>query len=342
MALLLSRLLFASLALQVASLRRQSANQKQRQFLWDRYTSRTAQEYGSGPGFQPACKPRYHKGSGSYAGTVMLFHGFTACPQQFDLLVPLLTSKGYDVFLPLNPGHGYQWSESGGNVTDYIDALPTETGQFEAFVYEMHMIMQTASQPRVLMGMSLGGTLAMHVGLRGGYDRQLLAAPMIKISGFLDAIVTAAGLNEFLRNQRQGWPGDACDNERRQGRAGICQFTATVGMTARNFGLFGLARAKPLSYGTMEIIFVEDDGAVSTQAVQELAQQFGINQGSRNICGFDKVVGHSFLSPYDNPDEDKFWLQEANQKVANYLTAGTPLRQDGKIGDWPRCELRSR
>lgn len=346
MALLLSRLLFGLLAFQVASLRRktqEAQRSKTTQFLWDRYKARISKEYGSRSGVQPPCEPQYHKGSGSFAGTIMLFHGFTACPQQFDELLPLLTSKGFDVFMPLNPGHGYvATTDRSGNVTDYIAALPTAQNEYEAFAYEMHMIMQTTAQPRALMGMSLGGTLAAHVGQKGGYDRQLLAAPMIKVAGILDTIITAAGLSEQLQNQRHGWPGDACENERRQGRAGICQFTAKIGFTARNFGLYALSRARPVTYGTMEIIFVEDDGAVSVSAVQDLALKYGINSASRNICGFDKVVGHSFLSPYDNPDEDKFWLKEANQKVADYLTTGATLKQDGKIGGWPRCELRSR
>ena len=39
-------------------------------------------------------------------GLPVLFHGFSACPQQWDLISPLLAKRGFDVLMPLNPGHG--------------------------------------------------------------------------------------------------------------------------------------------------------------------------------------------------------------------------------------------
>merc|ERR1740123_623158 len=201
--------------------------------------------------------------------------------------------------------------------------------------------MKATSKQKILMGLSLGGQLAAHVGQKGGYDRQLLAAPMVSMAGLLDRLINLLRITPSLNHKRQSW-GEGCENERRMGRAGICQFTASIGATARNFGQLALSRAKEAPEGSVEVIYVEDDQAVNTVAVQNLALKYGINSSSRHICGMDAVVGHSFLSPYDNPDEDKFWLKEVTQKIANYLTTGATLKQDGMIGSWPRCELRSR
>jgi len=342
----LGRILSIAFAVGAASLRRHSAAAQTNQSaeasaLWDAYVQRVTSEYSSVSGLQPGCKPQFHKRTTrSYFGSIMLFHGFTACPQQFERIVPLLTSKGYDVFLPLNPGHGYKW-KSGKEVEDYIGNIPTSQSTYEEFVEDMDKVMKATSKQKVLMGMSLGGALAAQVGDKGGYDRQLLAAPMVRAKGLLDIIMTAARLSPRLNRKRRSW-GEGCENERSKGRAGICQFTASIGATARNYGQSALTRADPAPSGSVEFIFVDDDQAVSTTAVQNLALKYGIDRNSRDICGMDAVVGHSFLSPYDNPDEDKFWLKEVTQKIADYLTKGTRLQQDGKIGDWPRCELRSR
>jgi len=344
---LLGRILSIALVVEVVSLRRQArSNQTNAPALWNAYVQRINQEYSRISGVQSACEPQYHKRTTRYYnGAVMLFHGFTACPQQFERLVPLLTSKGYDVFLPLNPGHGYVSStDRSGNAEDYIDAVPNQRSPYTVFVQEMDDIMKATSKQKILMGVSLGGQLAAHVGQKGGYDRQLLAAPMVSMVGLMDRLINLLRITPSLNHKRQSW-GEGCENERRMGRAGICQFTASIGATARNFGQVALDNARPLPAGEMEIIFVEDDAAVSTKAVQDLAKRYGLMRStaaSKYVCGMDAVVGHSFLSPYDNPDENKFWLNEVTGKIVDYLVKGTALKQDGTLGSWPRCELRSR
>lgn len=311
--------------------------------LWDAYVLRTAQDHDAISGLQPGCVPQLHKStSRRNVGTIMLIHGFTACPQQFENLIPLLTSKGYDVLLPLTPGHGYEPEiNSKGEVKDYLGAMPLKKGLYDKYVKEMHDVMQATTKEKVLCGMSLGGAIASKIGSLGGYDRQLLAVPMVRAAGMLDQIMTFARLNPFMNRKRQSW-GPGCEVERNAGRAGICQFTAEIGATARNFGTSTVTKAQHSAQeGTVAVIYVEDDQAVNTVAVQNLALKYGIGHDSKYICGMDKVVGHSFLSPYDNPTEDKFWLTEVTQKVAKFLTSGVALQQDGMIGTWPRCELRS-
>merc|ERR1719401_1220168 len=94
--------------------------------------------------------------------------------------------------------------------------------------------------------------------------------------------------------------------------------------------------------GGVQVIFVENDPAVSVGAVQELATKLGAGKDSDSVCGLDAVVQHSFLSPFDNPNENKFWLREVTRKVADYLVNGTQLPQDGIMESekgWPRCQL---
>ena len=57
---------------------------------WNSFVSETLSAYPSGAnGVQDQCKPRKYEPSGSIQGTIVLLHGFTACPQQYDEVVRL-------------------------------------------------------------------------------------------------------------------------------------------------------------------------------------------------------------------------------------------------------------
>jgi len=315
--------------------------------LWNQYASAAnAAADRAGRGLQTGCQPQMHTHRGTYRGAVMLFHGFTACGQQFEKLVPLLTARGYTVFTPVNPGHGYNYeSRPDGTFDDYIADLPQEEEEYREFGREMHEIMQSANGQKVLFGMSLGGGIAAWVNHLGGYDRALLAAPMILASGLLNNVISLANRYPWRRHQVQSW-GEGCELERAAGRAGICHFTAAIGAAARNLGQqhsSSVNSGVDYSQGDVQIMFVDADAAVSTNAIIALGLKYGIDSTSAMICGMDANVGHSFLSPYDNVDEDKYWLNETTQMVADYLTQGRPVPQGGGSSQsqgYPRCDVQ--
>jgi len=323
---------------------------------WKRYVKATAAAYAPLGGIQPACAPRMHKHSGKYKGAVMLFHGFTACPQQWNDLVPLLTGKGFTVFTPLLLGHGavYKEVEVTKNgvvekvIEDNIDLMPDKKEEHHKFAEEMNAIMAWAGGETVIMGLSLGGAVATYAGTKYDYTRQLLAVPLMEIAADNAIIQLLRRVNSGksplsgLRTFRFGF-GAPCEGERAGGRAGICQFNLRKIMAGRDLGhdalkvhVRGLTRAQ---VDGVQVVFTEGDGAVSVQAVQKLATKLGARKGSGHSCGFDKAIGHSFLSAFDTPQENKYWLSEVTRTVAAFLTDGTPFEQEGVIDDWPRCKL---
>jgi len=308
--------------------------------LWDQYVAAaTRKADASGRGYQDACKPRMHRNKGRYRGSIMLLHGFTACAQQFEKLVPLLTSRGYAVFTPVLPGHGYKVSGS----NDYVADLPTGDEEYRVFGREMHEVMQATKGEKVMVGMSLGGGVAAFVGSLGGYDRSLLAAPLILAGRFFNEFLSFANLSPLRRYRPLSW-GEGCLNERAAGRAGICSFNPAILAAARDLGQThdkDAGRAG-LRVGDMQIVFVEEDAAVSTDAVLNLATKYGMGKTSSKVCGMDAAMGHSFLSPYDDIHLNKYWIPEVSENIANYLTQGKPLPQNGKsTKGWPACEIRS-
>ena len=65
--------------------------------VWKTYV----REETEGKQIQPGCVPTHFapKEGVSSKGLVVIYHGFTACPQQFFLIGQKLAEKGFDVFL---------------------------------------------------------------------------------------------------------------------------------------------------------------------------------------------------------------------------------------------------
>lgn len=73
---------------------------------------------------QKGCEPYYKLAKGNVKGSVMLFHGYSSCPQQYDELSVQLADKGYNVFIHLLPGHGKIANKIDGKFTDESSGLP--------------------------------------------------------------------------------------------------------------------------------------------------------------------------------------------------------------------------
>ncbi len=90
---------------------------------------------------------------------VMIYHGFTNCPKQFELLGKQLFGKGFTVYIPRMPRHGYR------------DLLTNETEELtskELVDYSnVTMNIATGLGDKVeLIGISGGGLIANWVGLQ--------------------------------------------------------------------------------------------------------------------------------------------------------------------------------
>ncbi|MBD2516502.1 alpha/beta fold hydrolase [Nostoc sp. FACHB-973] len=113
-----------------------------------------------------------------FTSKVFLFlHGFTAGPYQFEPLGKALFNKGYNVLIPLQPGHGRSGNWSGQNPPP----LPTDIQIYQQFVLEWLQFAKTLGQEVVIGGLSTGGTLAAWLGLEHPQeiDRALLFTPYL-------------------------------------------------------------------------------------------------------------------------------------------------------------------
>lgn len=268
---------------------------------------------------QKGCEPFYKLAEGKAIGSVVLFHGYTACPQQYEDLSRLLSQKGYNVFVPLLPGHGKQQIEVDGKITDDFSQLPEMDSTFiyDNFAKNMGDILRDETGTRVVSGLSLGGVIATKVMLHHQdiYDRALLMAPFFNAAAPINVLLPVAGA--IMPNKKMSW-GKVCEDKRQfSGRAGYCDFKIENVAAVRKFGLETLKQVSAIKK-PVQIVGVEKDPAANNSDIAKAVDYIPHAQG----CFLAKGATHSMLSREDNPSVEMFWLKPLLDQSVRYIDTG--------------------
>ena len=106
------------------------------------------------PAIAPTALPRLYVHGGRVRDAVILFHGFTNCPQQFDELARLYHARGCSVYVPRIPRHGMKdrltWALAG--LTD---------AELQACMHEAYAVGRGLGERVSAVGLSLGGSMAL-------------------------------------------------------------------------------------------------------------------------------------------------------------------------------------
>lgn len=125
-----------------------------------------------GPNVNPACHTRLYTHGHRTGRSLLLLHGFTNCPQQFDALGSHFYKLGWNVLIPRYPRHGYL-----DRLTTSIAELRSD--QLIALANRAADAAAGLGESLTVAGLSLGGALA---GLlaqeRENVERAVLIAPM--------------------------------------------------------------------------------------------------------------------------------------------------------------------
>jgi len=128
-----------------------------------------------GPNVNPACHTRLYSHGRRTERSLVLLHGFTNCPQQFDELGKRFFGLGWNVLIPRYPRHGYS-----DRLTTSIAELRSE--QLFALANRAAEAGAGLGERLTVAGLSLGGTLT---GLLAqeheGVKRAVLIAPMLGV-----------------------------------------------------------------------------------------------------------------------------------------------------------------
>lgn len=124
-----------------------------------------------------ACRSKFFIYPHVTSKVCLFLHGFTAGPYQFEPLGKALFNQGYNVLVPLQPGHGLAGDWNRHNPPP----LATDIQVYQEFVLEWLEIAKTLGEQVVVGGLSTGGTLAAWLGLehQQQVERALLFAPYL-------------------------------------------------------------------------------------------------------------------------------------------------------------------
>jgi pimeloyl-ACP methyl ester carboxylesterase len=125
-----------------------------------------------GPNVNPACHTRLYSHGTRTERALVLLHGFTSCPQQFDMIGRMFHAQGWNVLIPRYPRHGYK------------DRLNTSISELRA-EHLVALANRSADAAHGLgahatvAGISLGGSLAGYLAQTHEHvERAVLIAPM--------------------------------------------------------------------------------------------------------------------------------------------------------------------
>ena len=126
-----------------------------------------------GDDINPVCRSRVYDQGGRSEVAVVLLHGFTNCPEQWDAVAQAYVDAGYSVVVPRLPGHGQQDRLSG--------ALSSITPQQLVDTADLAVDVAAGLGDEVrVVGLSGGGTLAGWLGAnRDEVTEVTLVAPLV-------------------------------------------------------------------------------------------------------------------------------------------------------------------
>ena len=125
-----------------------------------------------GPNVNPSCRTRLYTHGHRTERSLVLLHGFTNCPQQFDALGQHFYELGWNVLIPRYPRHGYsdRLTTSIAELrSEHLIAVANRAGESGAGLGERLTV----------AGLSLGGVLTAHLAQSSEMvERAVLIAPM--------------------------------------------------------------------------------------------------------------------------------------------------------------------
>ena len=291
---------------------------------------------------QPGCVPkRVQPPEGTATrGTILFIHGYTACPQQYFEWADQLAAQGFEVLMPLLPGHGR--AQPAPQVDDF-SGLPTLKNWqlYDQFAEQMNELSQSITGPRMIAGLSVGAIVALDAANKAPdlYEKMMLISPYFESSDdytipktFIHKLPVKEVIDlEVATHIGQQIPmswGSGCYDEVRRGRAGICNFELGDVSGISKFGKETLKISKPLPNVKTQIVIVEKDPVATNGDQITLIKKMG---GIPNVaaCTLPVGVNHSAVSRFDSPDEKKWWIPGLLQQGTAFFAGGQPMPYAG-------------
>lgn len=288
------------------------------------------QEETSGANIQKeGCWPTHVPAQGPSKGVVVLVHGFTACPQQFFNVAPMIARQGFDVFLPLMPGQGRVPKE--GLKEDYdLPKGEEQVERYKKFVERINKLAAAAQGTKVIGGLSGGGAIAAGAAVEGKniWNRAVFMAPFFKFPMIPNAITTVA---EELKPDLTSSFGKDCTEGRTdlEGRRGICEVTVLSMRTMLRYGILYRERLAEVPF-QIQFVGAEKDPTVDNKTIFNAFKSHHEARQMSRICFYKKGVPHSMMSRKENKSTGHWWMNSLEKDLTRYITLGIWFPNDPK------------
>ena len=207
------------------------------------------------------------------AWSAVLLHGLSASPKQFEAIASALFERGYNVFIPRLPRHGYHDRSSVS-----LGAMRAE--HLRAAASDAVAAGRELGERVLVVGFSLGGLLTAHLVQRDRIDRAVAIAPFL---GF--ALLPNRWRNAFMRFTLRvpnyfGW-WDPVRREKTYPEHGYPRWSSHAlahAMVIAN-DLFNDAQREAPKTTRVTLVANAREAAVNNRAIEALAQAWRAHAG---------------------------------------------------------------
>jgi carboxylesterase len=234
-------------------------------------------------GIAPECRTELLTHGARTAHALVLLHGLTNCPAQFDSLARIAYAGGANVLVPRLPHHGFA-----DRMTDEL--ARSQAGELRTFTDLVLDAAHGLGDTVTVAGLSLGGVMAAWAGQeRPDVDRAVVIAPMLGWAGAPGPLRTAAitRLGLLLPNQFAWW-----DDVHKQALAGpkhvYPRFASRSVAACMWLGGSVLAHAgrKPPAARSLAVITVGGDPAADNGTTASLVRAWRAH-GARELVTYE-------------------------------------------------------
>jgi esterase/lipase len=207
---------------------------------------------------------------------IVLLHGLTDSPRQFEALAYHLYADGNNVFVPRFPQHGLRGGDAGA-----LAALTAS--QLRAFADSVLSAAGGLGDSVVVLGLSMGGTVAAWIAQQRGVWRAVLVAPALEpghIPSILDRPIV--GLADRLPNVTRRSPPDVARPDR---EPGFSTRAAAEILELGNSVLRDATRTAPRT-SRLAVLVNANDRTVNESAAEALARSWA-RDGAASVSVFE-------------------------------------------------------
>jgi pimeloyl-ACP methyl ester carboxylesterase len=250
----------------------------------------------AGQDLLPLCRSRILDSDERAERSIVLFHGYTNCPQMFEQLGEELAAQGFNVYIPLAPEHGEADREH-----STLEHLSAE--ELIAYANEAVDIAAGLGDEVTVLGLSGGGSVAAYAAqFRDDVD---LAVPVAPFFGLLQvpAPLTSALVNlaDLLPPVAWGIPESVASGGEYAPYAGLDNNTRSAAAYMR-LGRMVLADAADRPHRAARVVTVVNDGddTVNNDLTDELTSRWlDLATGATSEYRFPASLGlpHDLIGP---------------------------------------------